>query len=311
MNPITGLGDAPVILLHTGLGTRHDRHLETFLSTVMEEGKRHLLAGEPALSVSWTLVGLLEESGFYNAGRGAIPQEDGVVRRDIGTMDGKTIRYLGIPGITTLSCPTRMLGSLFGKTRHALLSGEAVSRWLVANRQADLVGPPDFGASALQTWADNNDMDNHGTVGAVVRDLSGHLAATTSTGGAGRMRAGRIGDSAIPGAGTYADDQLGAVSMTGLGESILRCVAGYRLLQAVHQAKSRQEASQSIRNILDDVEQRTEGEIGGILISGKHGPFIFHHAGVLLAAAWQAGGRGFRIADIWDPEMIPCPSVRI
>lgn len=311
MKSVTGSGNAPVILLHTGLGTRHDHHLESFLSTVMEEGKRHLLAGEPALPVSWTLVGLLEESGFYNAGRGAIPQEDGVVRRDIGTMDGKTIRYLGIPGITTLSCPTRMLGTLFGNTRHALLSGEAASRWLVSNGQADMDGPTGFGASSLQTWSENNDRGSHGTVGAVVRDLSGHLAATTSTGGAGRMRAGRIGDSSIPGAGTYADDQLGAVSMTGLGESILRCVAGYRLLQSVHQAESRQEAAQSIRNILEDVEKRTDGEVGGILISGKHGPFIFHHAGVLLAAAWQAGSGKVRIADIWDPELIPCPSVRI
>lgn len=307
-------GLPPLLLLHTGLGSRFDHHLESFLKTVLERGRRSLEAGEPATGVSWSVVGLLEESGFFNAGRGAIPQEDGIVRRDVGTMDGRTLDYLGIPGITTLSCPTRILPHLFGRTRHVLLSGDAASRWIEAEGLSDLPLPPVFDAASLRTWSGERDLEGHGTVGAVVRDRSGHLAATTSTGGAGRMRAGRIGDSAIPGAGTYADDRLGAVSMTGLGETILRTVAGYRILSAVSESLDRPSAVRTIREILSEIGEGIsgqtgdplDGQIGGILLSVRHGPFVFHHPGVLLAGAWRSGERGIVVSDRWEPEQDPC-----
>ena len=303
-------GVLPLLLLHTGLGSRFDHHLESFLKTVLQQGSRRLEAGESALSVSWSVVGLLEESGFFNAGRGSIPQEDGIVRRDIGTMDGRTLGYLGIPGLTTISCPSRILPALFGNTRHVLLSGEAASRWLVAEGLSDLPGPPPFDDASLRTWSDRKDLEGHGTVGAVVRDMKGHLAATTSTGGAGRMRAGRIGDSAIPGAGTYADDRLGAVSMTGLGEIILQNVAGYRILSAVSAAPDRNSAAHAIRKTLAEIREdssaRPDGHIGGILLSTRHGPFVFHHPGALLSGSWRAGERDVVVKDGWEPEQDPC-----
>lgn len=300
----------PLLLIHTGFGSRFDHHFESFLKTVLHQGRRRIEEGNSALEVTWSVVGLLEESGFFNAGRGAIPQEDGIIRRDIGTMDGRSLGYLGIPGLTTISCPSRILPFLFGKTRHALLSGDAASRWLVAEGLSDISGPPPFDDASLKTWKDQTDQEGHGTVGAVARDLNGHLAATTSTGGAGRMRAGRIGDSAIPGAGTYADDRLGAVSMTGLGEVILQNVAGYRLLSAVSEAPDRNAASEAIRTILSDIGEgpsaRTDGRIGGILISPRYGPFIFHHPGVLLAGSWRAGEKDVMVKDRWKPEQDPC-----
>ena len=310
------LTSTPLLLLHTGFGSRLDHHLESFLKTVLRQGRRRLEQGESALEVTWSVVGLLEESGFFNAGRGAIPQEDGIVRRDIGTMDGKTLGYLGMPGLTTISCPARILPSLFGTTRHVLLSGEAASRWLVAEGLSDIPGPPPFEEKSLKTWQDRGDQGDHGTVGAVARDRNGHLAATTSTGGAGRMRAGRIGDSAVPGAGTYADDRLGAVSMTGLGEVILQNVAGYRFLCAVSKATDRKAAGEAIREILADIAEgpaaRTDGRIGGILISTRHGPFVFHHSGVLLAGAWREGEKEVVLKDSWNAGDDPClPSLSI
>ncbi|KGA93544.1 isoaspartyl peptidase/L-asparaginase [Leptospirillum ferriphilum] len=300
----------PLLLLHTGFGSRLDHHLESFLKTVLQQGRRRLEQGESALGVTWSVVGLLEESGFFNAGRGAIPQEDGVVRRDIGTMDGNTLGYLGIPGLTTISCPSRILPPLFGKTQHILLAGDAASRWLVEEGLSDIPGPPPFGEKSLKTWQEQDDRGGHGTVGAVARDRNGHLAATTSTGGAGRMRAGRIGDSSIPGAGTYADDRLGAVSMTGLGEVILQNVAGFRFLWAVSKAPDRSRAAEAIREILADIAEgpasRTDGRIGGILISARHGPFVFHHPGVLLAGAWRDGEKDVALKDGWNGGEDPC-----
>lgn len=292
---------AAMILLHAGLGSRMDIHAENLFRTVLEEGKERILRGENALSTSWALTGLLEASGLFNAGVGAIPQEDGVVRRDIGTMDGRNLKALGIPGITTLSCPSRILPELFFSTRHVLLSGEATSHWISRMGLADLSVAPGFSPDSLSYWKKSIDEPGGGTVGAVVLDGNGHCAATTSTGGMGRMRPGRIGDSSIPGAGYYADDQLGAISMTGTGESILRTVGGLRLLLEADRPPDRRTALRNVNRLLESMSGKTEGKIGGILISRKNGPFVLHSPGPMLAGSWSSQDNLLSVSDSWDP----------
>lgn len=291
----------PMILLHAGLGTRMDPASENLFRTILREGKERIQSGEPALTVSWALTELLEFSGLFNAGIGAIPQEDGVVRRDIGTMDGKSLKSLGIPGITTLSCPSRILPELFFSTQHVLLSGDSTSHWIVQTGQSDLDVTPGFSPDSLSFWEKNTDKPGGGTVGAVVVDGGGHCAATTSTGGTGRMRPGRIGDSSIPGAGYYADDRLGAVSMTGTGESILRTIGGYRLLAEADRTPDREKALHELDCLLQSMVRETNGKIGGILISRKNGPFILHSPAPMLAGSWSSRDGLFRVSDKWDP----------
>ncbi|MHB8422553.1 MAG: isoaspartyl peptidase/L-asparaginase [Leptospirales bacterium] len=289
------------ILLHAGLGTRLDLPSENLFRTILREGKERILGGEAALTVSWALTGLLESSGLFNAGIGAIPQEDGVVRRDIGTMDGKNLKSLGIPGITNLSCPSRILPELFFSTNHVLLSGESTSHWIVRSGHSDLEVAPGFAPDSLRFWEKNMDSPGEGTIGAVVIDSRGHCAATTSTGGTGRMRPGRIGDSSIPGAGYYADDRMGAISMTGTGESILKTVGGFRLLYEAERAPDRETASTELKQLIESMSKETEGRIGGILVSRKNGPFVLHCPGPMLAGAWSSREDLFKVSDTWDP----------
>jgi beta-aspartyl-peptidase (threonine type) len=290
----------PLILVHAGLGSSLEPKSGQAVRSLIEEGSRSLRDGVPALEVSWRLVERLEESGLFNAGFGAIPQEDGIIRRDIGTMEGATLKCLGIPGIVNVSCPSRILPVLFRNTKHVLLSGESVSRWTRSRGLSDLPFDPAFPEESLSYWNETKEGTGTGTVGAVVRDPEGRYAATTSTGGAGKMRPGRIGDSAIPGAGYYADDRIGAISMTGEGESILRAVAGYRLLSLSDSAPSREHAAKEGPLFLKEILGRTGGRIGGILVSRRNGPFVFHSPGPMLAGVWSAREEFIEISDTWD-----------
>ncbi len=290
----------PLILVHAGLGSRLEPEAVQVIRSLLEEGSRRLRTGTSALETSWYLVERMEESGLFNAGKGAIPQEDGIVRRDVGTMEGTTLKSLGIPAIVNVSCPSRILPDLFRNTKHVLLSGESVSRWTRSRHLSDLPVDPAFPQESLSYWNAPKESTGTGTVGAVVRDQEGRHAATTSTGGAGKMRPGRIGDSAIPGAGYYADDRIGAVSMTGEGESILKTIAGYRLLSLSDSAPSREHAAREGPLFLEEILGRTGGRAGGILISRKNGPFIFHSPAPMLAGVWSAREDLFEITDTWN-----------
>lgn len=290
----------PLILVHAGLGSRLETESEQVVHALLEEGGRALKAGVSALEVSWVLVERMEESGLFNAGNGAISQKDGIARRDIGTMEGTTLKSLGIPGVVNVSCPSRLLPALFRDTNHVLLSGESVSVWSRNHRLSDLPTGPYFPEGSLSFWDGAGDKEGSGTVGAVVRDRDGHFAATTSTGGAGKMRPGRIGDSAIPGAGYYADDRLGGVSMTGDGESILKTVAGYRLLSQSNTAQTREEATRDGGCLLDEIRERTGGRVGAILVTNTNGPFVFHGQTPMLAGFWSGRGNRIAVHDTWN-----------
>lgn len=291
---------APLILVHAGLGSRLEPESERVVRALLEEGARALKAGLPALEVSWALVERMEESGLFNAGKGAISQMDGIARRDIGSMEGTTLKSLGIPGIVNVSCPSRILRALFRDTKHVLLSGESVSSWSRSRRLSDLPTDPSFPEESLSFWDEDGDKEGSGTVGAVVRDSDGRYAATTSTGGAGKMRPGRIGDSAIPGAGYYADDRIGGISMTGDGESILKSVAGYRLLSQSDAAQTRKGAARDGGRFLDEIRERTGGRVGAILVTKTNGPFVFHAQSPMLAGFWSGRGNRIIVNDVWD-----------
>jgi beta-aspartyl-peptidase (threonine type) len=296
----------PLILLHCGLGTTESPSSREFLSRTLLAARGFLLAGESALSISWMIVSELEKSGLFNAGLGAIAQDDGVVRRDVGTMNGKDLKSLGLMSLVATPSPMDLLSRLYGRTRHVLLSGAMAESWGV--RQY-ISNPEKLFPSiekAMSIWDQKMGSPGSGTVGAVVRDIDGHVAATTSTCGMGEMLPGRIGDSSIPGAGYYADDELGAISMTGHGEGILTMALGIRLLEAHQAAENPKIARENCQKILDSLERRTSYQAGAILLSQKNGPLVLHLGDRMLTACLSEKDHVL-IGDQWlgNDTMVP------
>ncbi len=181
----------------------------------------------------------MEDDPQFNAGRGAAFTADGTNELDAAIMDGATLRAGGVTLVTTVKNPIRLARMVMERTRHVLLAGEGAEA-LARECGLDIVEPRYFFTerrwNALQRMkqaaiarqaAAVTEADRHGTVGAVALDANGNLAAATSTGGRNNKLAGRIGDSPVVGAGTYANNATVAVSGTGEGEYFMRAVAAY------------------------------------------------------------------------------------
>ena len=181
-------------------------------------------AGGSALDAVEAAVVALEDDPEFNAGRGAALTEDGGVELDAAVMEGTGRRAGSVACVAGVRNPVRAARAVLDDGHHVLLVGDGGARasradagvelcdddWLVTDRASARCSPP-----ATSGWA-------AGTVGAVARDLDGRLAAATSTGGTMGKRRGRVGDSPLIGAGTWADDDTVAVSCTGDGEAIIR-----------------------------------------------------------------------------------------
>lgn len=271
--PVRGLNARrpPLLLFHCGTGSTLSRLSREFLEVLLDKQSMELEGGKDALSVVADCVSDLEMSGLFNAGKGAVAQSDGVVRRDAGVMDGRTLAALGISQVSGIPGMARLVVALLGKSPHVHLSGAMVSRWALRHGWlADLEeGPED----PTLLWEPAFGDGGGGTVGCVARDRAGHLAALTSTGGIGRMWPGRIGDSPIVGAGFYADDRVGAISMTGIGEAILKAGGGLSLL---HRLEGRKEASGLVDTFFRGMQERFGGTAGCVGLTSRGAPFVAH-----------------------------------
>ena len=273
------LASGPLLLFHCGTGSELTPENRPFFGELLPELAERLRSQEKAFDLAVWCVNRLEESGLFNAGRGAIPQADGVVRRDAGAMDGGSLKALGISQVRGVPSMSRLVAALHGKTSHVHLAGVLAERWASQNGWPEAgsqeAGHPD----PLSFWNESGQTGS-GTVGCVVRDGTGHLAAVTSTGGIGRMWPGRIGDSPIVGGGFYADDELGAISMTGIGEAILTSGGGVALLVSISMA-GEGAASGLARQWLERVEKRFGATAGCVGISlGR--PFFAHTSSMMI-----------------------------
>lgn len=211
------------------------------LATALRAGLAVLAEDGPALDAVVAAVAVLEDDEQWNAGRGSALTAAGTVEMDAAVADGNGRRLGGVAAMTGLRHPVLAARAVMNDGRHVLLAGagaEAFARqaglafepedWFVTDRRRrDL-------ARRLQAGASGDPSARLGrgggsTVGAVARDVSGHLAAATSTGGQTGQLPGRIGDSPIPGAGTWADDATCAVSATGIGEAFLRAAFAHEI----------------------------------------------------------------------------------
>jgi len=212
------------------LSPEKEREVRAALGVALDKGSAILKAGGSALDAVEAAVKVLEDDPNFNAGRGATFTYEGTIELDAAIMDGRDRRAGAVSGVSRTRHPVTLARKVMENSPHVFLSREGADQFSVeqALEQVD----PDWFATPERRrqldemksrGADYFDIDmKYGTVGAVARDSDGHVAAATSTGGITGKRWGRIGDSPVIGAGTYADDRAGAVSATGAGEYFIR-----------------------------------------------------------------------------------------
>ncbi|OYY91236.1 MAG: isoaspartyl peptidase/L-asparaginase [Sphingomonas sp. 28-66-16] len=271
------------------------------LAAALEAGSALLARGGSALDAVEAAVRTLEDDPHFNAGRGAVLGFDGRVSLDAAIMDGSGRQAGAVAGIGTTRNPVCLARRVMTVTPHVLLSGpdadqfsrdqgleQAGEEWFATperRRQlAELRARPDG-------WFDAE--MKYGTVGAVACDVDGHVAAATSTGGVTGKRWGRIGDSPLIGAGTYADDRGCAISATGSGEYFIRAGAGHEIAARVRLAG--QDIATATAAVLADVEAL--GGTGGVIVAAPDGRahWAFTTPGMYRGRADASGARTIAI----------------
>ena len=233
--------ETPVaIALHGGAGTIErgvmSEELEatyrTFLDDAITRGYEQLLEGRPGLDVVVNVIQLMEDSPLFNAGRGAVYTWQGTHELDASIMHGENLDAGAVAGVSTVKSPIALARAVMEDSPHVMLASRGAE--VFASEQGfDLVSPEYFATErrreALDAYKANEQAGlkpeadhKFGTVGVVLLDQAGNLVAGTSTGGMTGKRWGRIGDSPVIGAGTYADNRSCAVSATGHGEYFIR-----------------------------------------------------------------------------------------
>ncbi len=214
------------IAIHGGAGTlprtadgSHEREVTLALERALRRGLAILEAGGPALAAVEQAVMALEDDALFNAGRGAVFNAAGGHELDASLMDGHTLRCGAVAAVRTVKNPILLARAVMERTPHVLLVGEGAEAF-AGEVGAERVKTDYFDTPRrFDEW--QKARQSKGTVGAVAVDREGHTAAATSTGGTTHKKVGRVGDSALIGAGTYADARC-AVSGTGIGEEFIR-----------------------------------------------------------------------------------------
>lgn len=214
---------APIIVVHGGAGRRSEDvpAAEAGCRRAAEAGWAVLRRGGGALDAVLAAVVVMEDDPAFNAGVGSCLTAAGTVEMDASIMDGAGPTGAGVALLTSVRHPIRLAHAVMLDGRHALLAGPGAEAFARA-AGLESAAPDTFITERQRARWRARIAGPDGTVGAVALDGAGHLAAATSTGGLAGKRPGRIGDSAVIGAGTYADDRAGAAAATGAGEAILQ-----------------------------------------------------------------------------------------
>ncbi|MGO4703943.1 isoaspartyl peptidase/L-asparaginase family protein [Dyella sp. 2RAB6] len=246
----------PVLVIHGGAGVikrdmspAREKAVRAALTQALQNGYAQLKAGKPALDAVTAAITVLENDPNFNAGKGAVFTHDGKNELDAAVMDGYTLKAGAIAGVHRVKNPILLARAVMEKSPHVMLAGDGAEAF-AKEAGIELVDPAYFRTEerwqqlqkALKEDAEHRAHEDvetakhFGTVGAVALDTQGHLAAGTSTGGMTNKRWGRIGDSPLIGAGTYANNGC-AVSGTGWGEFYIRTVAAHEICMRVTQMR--------------------------------------------------------------------------
>jgi beta-aspartyl-peptidase (threonine type) len=304
-------GDEPMIsiAIHGGAGVigrasmteENERAYRADLERALDAGYGVLEKGGTSLDAVVAAVRILEDSPYFNAGKGAVFSHAGINELDAAIMDGATLKAGAVAGVRHVKNPIELARMVMERTPHVLLAGEGAEEFAL-DQGVELVPGSYFHTE--RRWkqleeaqkeertasVSNEDIAYFGTVGAVARDRSGNLAAATSTGGMTNKRWGRIGDSPIIGAGTYADNATCAVSATGSGEYFMRAVVAHEICARVRLAGVT--AAEAAKDVVHGTLARIGGD-GGVIVVDRNGALSldFNTEGMFRGARDSAGRR--------------------
>lgn len=277
------------IAIHGGAGTitqsamtaETEAAIRAALQASVQAGYQALLAGASSTGAVIAAVNVMEDSRLFNAGRGAVFNAAGEHEMDASIMEGRGLNAGAVASVAQIKNPIDLAAKVMTDSEHVMLVGEGAEEF--ARQQGFAMTSPDyfhteFRWQQLQRIKEKEaqrkkitDQDQHdqwfSTVGAVALDQHGDLAAATSTGGTSNKRWGRVGDSPIIGAGTYASNRSCAVSATGHGEFFIRHVVAYNICNRVELGAPIAEAANTVVN---DVLVEAGGE-GGVIAIDREG----------------------------------------
>ena len=247
------------------------------------------------MAVEGTIT-VLEDSGLFNAGRGAKRQLDGIQRMDASLMEGDGLRAGAVASLEGILHPITAARLVMEETDHVLLVGPLAGRFA---RQFNLkrhglatARPHSYDRIFAQR---RSRLKGHGTVGAVALDRSGTVAAGASTGGIDSMFPGRVGDTPLIGCGVYADNRSGAVSMTGHGEGIIRLAVAKAICERLGTGHT---PGMAAMTVLRRLVSRIHGA-AGTLVMTPAGRFAIAHVTPHMAAGWWDGSATPRVKGHW------------
>ncbi len=281
-----------MLVMHGGAGTitrgsmtaEMEKQYRETLETALRTGQGVLMKGGTSVDAVEASIHVLEDSPLFNAGKGAVFTHDGKNEMDAAIMEGKTKKAGSVAGVTIIRNPISAARAVMEKSPHVMMTGRGAE--LFATKVGlEIVDPSYFWTErrwkALQqelvkeqqrqanpnARIQSDDDTRHGTVGAVALDTFGNLAAGTSTGGTTNKQYGRVGDSPIIGAGTYADNDSVAVSCTGTGEFFIRWTVAHDIA-ALYQYKG-MTVEQAGNEVIHKKLEAVHGDGGAIILDRK------------------------------------------
>ena len=289
------------IVIHGGVGTiskdMPDSIKQDYLKSLSEAltiGKTMLQNGGTSLDAVEQVVKFLEDDPRFNAGKGTVYTSDGTHELDASIMDGRDLSCGAVAGVKTIKNPISLARLVMEKTSHVLLVGEGADKFgslmnvkIVPNNY--FVTPRRF-----EQWQKSINKNTKGTVGCVALDIFGNLAAATSTGGVENKMPGRVGDTPIIGAGTYANNETCAVSCSGKGELFIKHSVAYNI-SALMMYKD-----YSLRDATEEMiyKKITQGD-GGLIAVDKDGNYVVvYNTNAMFRGAANSEGK-FEI-KIWE-----------
>ena len=302
------------LVIHGGAGTILKEDMTPDLEAAYQQGLEAALnagfavldQGGTAINAVKAAIVVMEDNVLFNAGRGSVFTKKGVQEMDAAIMEGATLHAGSVAGVRNVRNPIELAAEVMNHSNHVFLSGKGANDFAI--KQGIKLEPDEYFFSQFRydQWKSIRDSDNYsldhthqqleemmrdkkfGTVGAVACDQQGNIAAATSTGGMTNKKYGRIGDSPLIGAGTYANNKTCAISCTGHGEPFIRAVAAHDVSSLMeYKGNSLQEA---MHIVVHEKLIALEGEGGMIGVDAQgNAAMIFNSAGMYRAMRSSEG----------------------
>jgi isoaspartyl peptidase/L-asparaginase-like protein (Ntn-hydrolase superfamily) len=288
------------LVIHGGAGARPGidyTEQREHMAELIARGGEDLAAGRNAVDMVSGMVADLEASGLYVAGRGSAPNANGIIELDASIMDGATRKAGAVAAISNIVHPVLAARSVMDEGRYVMLAAEGARAFALANGIAEVLDPESYYTMHVGHGS-TEATGSHGTVGAVALDNQGNLAAATSSGGTFNKPSGRVGDTPLIGAGTWADD-LVAVSCTGIGEAFIRTSAAHDVSARMRYGNVA--IGEAARAVLTEVEN-CDGD-GGLIAIDRNGRITmpFNSQGMKRAAITSSMPA---VVRIFEPEPV-------